>query len=239
MRRLLLLLFLMNTSELKAQYFFLGTAAPMPNGCIRLTPDEPYAEGLAYNYSKLNLGRFFEIQFDVYLGDKEAGADGITFVIHNDVRGFDAFGQWGECMGYGRFNPLRPGNSIDPSVAVEFDTYQNPYQNDPPSDHVAYLENGINRHTTFWNGGDSTYNMEDDRLHDFRFRWDPDKKLVEVFWDGVKVVSVQRDLISEIFQGETRVIWGFTASTGRAHNLQYFCLKRLVFGSKAQNDRSG
>lgn len=224
---------------LKAQYYYLGTAGNMQDGCVRLTPDQPYSEGLAYNLSKLDLNNFFEIQFDLYLGDKETGADGITFVIHNDVRGFEAFGQWGECMGYGRFNPSRPGNSIDPSVAVEFDTYQNEFQNDPSCDHVAYLENGVSQHASYWNNDDPEYNIEDNSLHDFRFRWDPKTKLIEVFWDGVQVVKVERDLIQDIFEGETRVIWGFTASTGRAHNLQYFCLRKMVLNATVQNDRSG
>lgn len=224
---------------LYGQYHYLGTAGNMENGCVLLTPDQPYAEGLAYNLTRLDLTNFFEIQFDLYLGDKDEGADGITFVIHNDVRGFDAFGQWGECMGYGRFNPFRPGNSIDPSVAVEFDTYQNEFQHDPASDHIAYLENGISRHTTYWNGDDPTYNIEDDYLHDFRFRWDPEAQHILVFWDGVEVVKVQRDLINDVFDGESRVIWGFTASTGRAHNLQYFCLKRMVHTMIQQNEKEG
>ena len=217
------------TISASAQYYFLGTAGNMANGCIQLTPDEPYSEGLAYNYQKLDLTRYFEIQFDLYLGDKDVGADGVTFVVHNDVRGYEAFGQWGECMGYGRFNPYAPGNSIDPSVAVEFDTYPNRYQNDPLCDHVAYLENGVSRHETYWNNDNSEYNMEDDRLHDFRFRWNPESQLLEVVWDGMRVVNLERDLINDIFQGETQVIWGFTASTGRAHNLQYFCLRRMVY----------
>ena len=211
-----------------AQYYFLGTAQNMANGCIQLTPDLPYSEGIAYNTTKLDLDNFFEIQFDLYLGDKETGADGITFVIHNDVRGFDAFGQWGECMGYGRFNPYRPGNSIDPSVAIEFDTYQNPFQNDPSCDHVAYLENGVSQHEVYWNDNNSIFNMEDDRLHDFRFRWDPSDQSIVVFLDGAIVHESFRNLKTDIFMGESQVIWGFTASTGRAHNLQYFCLRRLV-----------
>lgn len=231
--------FTMYLASANAQYYFLGTAGNMANGCIQLTPDEPYSEGLAYNYQKLDLTQFFEIQFDLYLGDKDLGADGITFVIHNDVRGYEAFGQWGECMGYGRFNPFRPGNSIDPSVAVEFDTYQNGFQNDPACDHVAYLENGVSRHESYWNDGNDTYNMEDDRLHDFRFRWDPQSQLVKVFWDGVQVVEMKRDLIKDIFEGETQVIWGFTASTGRAHNLQYFCLRRMVYLPTVGSGRNG
>ncbi len=211
-----------------AQYLMLGTALRMGNGCIQLTPDVPYSEGLAYNTEKLDLSRDFEIDFDLYLGDKEEGADGITFVIHNDIRGFDAFGTWGECMGYGRWNAAYPGNSIDPSIAVEFDTYQNWRQNDPSSDHVAFLTNGSSWHEKYWNGEDENYDLEDNYLHNFIFRWDKDDQTVRVFLDGDVVYEGQHDLIQEIFEGETKVIWGFTASTGRASNHQYFCLKRMA-----------
>jgi hypothetical protein len=219
-----------------AQYYFLGTAGNMAGGCVQLTPDMPYAEGIAYNEYKLNLDNYFEIQFDIYLGDKDNGADGVTFVIHDDIRGFDAFGQWGECMGYGRFNPFRPGNSIDPSIAIEFDTYQNAYQNDPYSDHIAYLENGVSRHMNYWNGGDDEFNLEDDRMHDFRFRWEPEDQKITVYWDGEVVYEGTRDLKKDIFEGVNEVIWGFTASTGRAHNLQYFCLRRLTFYEGEQEE---
>lgn len=214
--------------QMSAQYYFLGTAGYMENGCIQLTPDAPFAEGLAYSKEKLDLTRYFEIQFDIYLGDKEEGADGITFVIHNDIRQYDAFGQWGECMGYGRFDPSRPGNSIDPSIAVEFDTYQNLYQLDPQSDHVAYLQNGSSRHQSFWNNNDSTFNLEDDYLHEFRCRWEPKNQQLTIFLDNSIVYQGQKDLVEDIFEGEANVIWGFTASTGRKYNQQYFCLKRIV-----------
>ena len=57
-----------------------------------------------------------EIEFDIYLGDKDdLGADGIAFVIHDDPRKFNAFGTFGEGLGYGRFNPnFVSGNFIAP-----------------------------------------------------------------------------------------------------------------------------
>ena len=131
-------------------------------------------------------------------------------------------------MGYGRFNPFSNGNSISPSIAIEFDTYQNPIQNDPQSDHIAYLENGISRHEKFWNSNSEEFNMEDDRLHSFVFKWDPAKKIISALWDGVIVYQENRDLVKDLFSGSTEVIWGFTGSTGRAHNLQYFCLRRFA-----------
>ncbi|WP_089680773.1 L-type lectin-domain containing protein [Catalinimonas alkaloidigena] len=214
-----------------AQFKFIGDAQPMDNDCILLTPDVEYREGIAYHTTRLDLSNYFEVQFDIYLGDKDdMGADGITFVMHDDVRGYQAYGTWGECIGYGRWSPAAgSGHSITPSVAVEFDTYQNYRQNDPPSDHVAYLENGVSLHETYWNNGDGGFNMEDDYMHDFRFRWDPDEQLITVFLDGQIVYKGKRDLINDVFGGATQVIWGFTASTGRKHNLQYFCLRRWAF----------
>ena len=224
----LLMLAALPLTQSHAQFKLLGTSQKMGNGCIQLTPDEAYSEGLAYSYDKLDLSHNFEIEFDIYLGRKNDGADGITFVIQDDERGYEAFGNWGECMGYGRFNPEYPGNSISPSIAVEFDTYQNPNQNDPSSDHVAYLENGSSRHWTFWNNHDENYNLEDNYMHNFRFRWEPAKKAITVLLDGNIVYKGNKDLINDIFNGKTQVIWGFTASTGRKYNLQYFCLRRLA-----------
>ncbi len=224
---LLLLVFILSFA-VKAQFKMLGTSKDMGNGCIQLTPDLAYSEGLAYHHTKLDLSTDFQIEFDIYLGNKNEGADGITFVIHNDVREFEAYGNWGECMGYGRFNPSYPGNSIDPSIAVEFDTYQNINQNDPISDHVAYLENGSSRHQKYWNNSDNEFNLEDGGLHSFRFKWEPGVNRITVYLDGNIVYQGKRDIINDIFKGNTQVIWGFTASTGRAYNLQYFCLRRLA-----------
>lgn len=226
---ILIFLYVCMATTVQAQYALIGDAAYMNNDCIRLTPDVAYSEGIAYYKTRLNLQNFFQVDFDIYLGDKDQGADGITFVIHNDKRGFDAFGTWGECMGYGRWSrDYRAGAYIAPSIAVEFDTYQNWRQNDPAHDHAAYLEDGTNYHETYWHNNDLNYDLEDDMLHSFSFRWEPDKQRITVWLDGEIVHQSTRDLINGVFGGETRVIWGFTASTGRASNLQYFCLRNLA-----------
>ncbi len=226
---LIALTFLFSQPVSSQQFITIGSAKRMQNSCILLTPDYPYSEGIAYSRSKLDLTESFEITFDIYLGSKdEEGADGIAFIIHNDPRQFEAYGTWGESLGYGRMNPWGRGTSIYPSVAVEFDTYFNQQQNDPQSDHVAYLENGVSFHEEFWNGGNEDFNMEDDQLHDFRFRWNPENNQITVTLDGFVVYSGKTDLVNKIFKGETKVIWGFSASTGLLHNQQYFCLRRLA-----------
>ena len=222
---------ILSGSSAWAQFSLLGDARHMSGSCIQLTRDEPYSEGIAFSTTYLDLSRYFEIEFDIYLGDKnDLGADGIAFVIHNDPRGFKAYGTYGECLGYGRFSPYFDGGSyIAPSIALEFDTYQNLQQNDPSSDHVAYLENGVNLHADYWNSKNDSYNLEDGRLHSFRFRWNPKSRGITVYLDNKVVHKRTRDLINQVFAGKTQVIWGFTASTGRLHNLQYFCFRRLAF----------
>ena len=201
----------------------------MDDQCIMLTPDEPYGEGIAYNTNTINLNNDFFIDFDIYLGNKDEGADGITFVMHTDSRGFKAYGTYGECMGYGRWNPeYGYGAFIAPSLAIEFDTYYNPTQNDPESDHMAYLENGTNYHFIDVRDPIEPGNLEDDRLHSFVLRWNSTDKILKVWLDDVLQLEVQKDLLKEVFNENTNVIWGFTASTGRKHNLQYFCLKRFA-----------
>lgn len=242
MIRYLLLAFGLLFSNISiAQFNLIGDAEYMTGDCIQLTPDVAYSEGIAYHQTKLNLERFFEIEFDIYLGKKDEGADGITFVIHNDVRGFNAFGTYGECMGYGRWRKdYVGGNYISPSIAIEFDTYQNYSQNDPASDHAAYLEGGTNFHINHWNNDNANYNLEDDRMHNFRFRWNPKTQKIRVSLDGNTIYEGTRDLVNDVFNGQTKVIWGFTASTGRKYNLQYFCLKSWVLDEeKKQKQATG
>lgn len=231
------LVWLLMTNPVAQEFHTIENAVKMDNGCIMLTADKPYQRGIAYCKTKLDLSKYFEIEFDIFLGDKnELGADGITFVIHNDSRGFGAVGTWGECMGYGRWNRgYYGGNYITPSIAVEFDTYQNYRQNDPSCDHVAYLENGTNYHRSYFNNKDKKFNLEDGSLHNFRFRWEPTIQQITVYLDNVIVHQGKRNLIKDIFKGQTKVIWGFTASTGNKHNLQFFCLRRWAKVAPPQN----
>jgi len=229
MRSIIAIFFMLPGSLLYGQYHYLGNAQPLDDQCILLTPDEPYSEGIAYNTNTIDLSNDFYIDFDIYLGNKDEGADGITFVMHTDQRGFQAFGTYGECMGYGRWNPEYAfGAFIAPSLAIEFDTYYNPSQNDPEGDHMAYLENGTNYHFIDVKKPILPGNLEDDNLHSFILKWNSSEQILKVWLDDQLRVEVNKDLLNDIFKGNKEVIWGFTASTGRKHNLQYFCLKRFA-----------
>ena len=96
---------------------------------LRLTDGSYRETGSAWSTEMVDLTESFESTFKVYLHHGEPGADGIAFVIQ--TAGLRALGGWGGGLGY---------RWIKPSVAVEFDTYQN--TRDPSSNHLAVAIGG-------------------------------------------------------------------------------------------------
>ncbi|XVV11165.1 L-type lectin-domain containing protein [Actinoplanes sp. CA-131856] len=96
---------------------------------LRLTAGGYKQMGSAWATQKLDVTRSFESNFKVYLHHGQPGADGVAFVVQ--TKGPRALGGWGGGLGY---------RGIKPSVAVEFDTWQN--TNDPSSNHLAVVMGG-------------------------------------------------------------------------------------------------
>ncbi len=93
---------------------------------------------LAYN-APLSTSGNISIQMKVKISaNGNGGADGITFVMHNDPAGPAALGALGDGIGYA---------GITKSVIVEFDTYTNSYYGDPNDNHVAVQKNGDPNHS--------------------------------------------------------------------------------------------
>jgi len=109
------------------------------------------------------------------------------------------------------------------------DTWQNNDENDPAFDHVAIMMNGVSDHNTPNNlagpvtalpNGD---NIEDCNWHILRIKWDAGAKQLDVSIDDVPRVSLQKDIVKEIFLNSPTVYWGFGAGTGGSSNKQQFC----------------
>jgi lectin family protein len=96
---------------------------------LRLTAGGYRQSGSAWSTTQIDLNKSFESEFKAYLHHGEPGADGIAFVVQ--TQGPRALGGWGGGIGY---------RYIAPSVAVEFDTFQN--TPDPSSNHLAVVMNG-------------------------------------------------------------------------------------------------
>ena len=110
---------------------------------IQLTPSAAGQAGSAFtsNSVSFNPNYTFSVFFQ-FLMTKTGGsgaADGMTFVLQTE--GANALGASGGAEGYGTSSSTGTGpGGISPSVAVEFDTAQNPW--DSNDNHVAVLTNG-------------------------------------------------------------------------------------------------
>jgi hypothetical protein len=170
---------------------------------LRLTPAEPDQRGSAFTKRKvLDSGRSFKTRFRISLHD--GSGDGMAFLINGKGKG--ALGDGGGGLGYG---------GIDPSVAVEIDTYPN--KGESPIPHLAVTKGGdpgnelasfdfpypVNEHdTTVW----VDYVKKSKRLKVFA------AETLEK--PGAPFINVKANL-GRIFDRKPARV-GFTASTGGA-----------------------
>ncbi|UPK70086.1 lectin-like domain-containing protein [Chitinophaga filiformis] len=205
-------------AQLQTPYILNGAATQRTCNCYVLTEDVMNTSGTVWNKNKISLNNSFDYYFDVNLGCKDDnGADGIGFILQ--TRGTN-LGTTGQGMGF---------QNIVPSLGVMIDTWENLADGDPDYDHVSIQVNGDISHSSVNNlAGPVTAlegngNIEDCNWHIFRIKWDAATKLMEVSIDGVLRVSVQKDLVADVFGGDPMVYWGFGSGTGGSSNLQQFC----------------
>ncbi len=182
--------------------------------CFTLTPDLTWKTGAVYSDELFDLTQPFDGTFCLFLGTKDAnGADGFAFVLKDTS--VPLIGGAGGGIGYG---------SLAPSVAIEFDTWDNG-GNDIAADHTSLNYNGdfttpvvpsIPLSSSF-------LNVEDGLSHTARIVWTPHDTTIYMFFDNVLRFSHRVDLINTIFGGKTKINWGFTCSTGGSANLQQIC----------------
>lgn len=207
-----------------SQFHTVGSAILLGDSCIQLTNAFTNQAGAAWNTQKIDLGRSFEMKFEVYLGCSDGGADGEYFVLQN----VDTFqlGSGGGQMGYAIDN-FTPG--ITPSLGVEFDTWDNGDLGDLVSDHTAIMKDGLANHLSGDNlagpvaaiaGG---LNIEDCNFHDVDIVWRADIHTIKEYFDCDLRLSYTGDIVADIFGGDPLVYFGFTAGTGAAVNLQKVC----------------
>jgi hypothetical protein len=170
---------------------------------LRLTPGGYRQSGSAWSTTKLDVSESFESTFKVYLHHFRPGADGIAFVVQTE--GPRALGGWGGGVGY---------RGIEPSLAIEFDTYQNSY--DPNSNHLAVVLGGNPNYQS--DLADAPISLFG-RPFNARVVYDAEDSRVRVYVKSLRAGSTERlvleheiDLAEHVGDDEAWV--GFTASTG-------------------------
>ncbi len=201
-------------SGLLGQFVINGSARDLGGDCYRLTRDRNNQTGNILSTESIDLTKPFFVDAFINFGTKNgSGADGIAFIMTSDN---NLSGQQGGGIGY---------LNIEPSIIVEMDTWSNGIYSDPNQDHIAIVKNGDPEHF----GSNSLAapvtmsNIEDGDEHCFRMSWNPDTKEFVAFLDGTRV-RYFGDIVTEIFNGDPNVFWGFTASTGGSNNNQTVCI---------------
>ncbi len=209
-----------------AQFVLNGSASVTSPECsdstttYQLTPNTNTQAGEIWYATQVSLANRFDITFEMYLGTKQysIGADGICFVFQQlSVNA----GSNGGGMGYG---------GITPSLAVEFDTYQNGW--DPAFCHTAIEKNGDVNHTDLSGNNlagpvqldPANPNLPDGNWHNMEVVWNPIGDSLSVYYDCIWRLSYTGDVVNSIFGGNPNVFWGFTAGTGGSDNTQEVCL---------------
>lgn len=214
-----------------AQYPYIlnGNAQQLSCNCYQLTADAGSQSGTVWNKTKIDLNSSFVYTFDVNLGCKDGtGADGIGFILQTQGTNLGAVGSG---IGF---------EGISPSLGILIDTWQNGDDNDPDYDHISIQMNGDLDHASSNNlagpvtASPTSGNIEDCAWHIFRIEWDAVQKIMDISVDGVNRLTLQKDIVADIFGGDPNVFWGFAGSTGGSSNLQQFCAAlRPQFGNAA------
>lgn len=185
--------------------------------CYQLTSASDNQGGGVYQNNAINLNNSFDYTFSVFLGcNTSNGADGIVFVLTNNITGIGASGGG---LGYSGL----PGNS----VGIEFDTYQNSW--DPPYNHIAIEVGGQVQHPSGTIAGPvaaipSSGNIDDCNWHTVRIVWDVPTQTYSVYFDGNLRTSYTGNIVAQYFGGNPIVNWGWSGSTGADNNYQRFCV---------------
>ena len=227
---ILTILFYFFLNPVFPQFNLNGNAVSLGGGCYRLTQAINSQVGTAWAPNLIDLNNSFDLQFDIYLGCNNSGADGVVFGLQPVST---SAGGGGSGIGFG---------GITPSIGIEFDTYKNGF--DPVFDHCAIVLNGdVNHNTANTVAGPiqinpNNGNVEDCNYHRIRITWDPVTQLMEVYYGCTLRLShtFSSNVITSIFAGNSMVYWGFTAATGGFNNEHRFCIVSNPFQSTTQID---
>ncbi|MDX2286413.1 MAG: PQQ-dependent sugar dehydrogenase [Bacteroidia bacterium] len=194
-----------------------GNAAGNGPACLRLTNAANFETGAAWYNTRVDLSYDFNLQYTLYAGAAD-GADGTTFMLQRAPAGLAALGATGGGLGAG---------GLTPSIAVEFDTYDNADGSDLADDHISIFRNGDlnDQLVTKVCAPTDCADIEDDATHDVQIFWNANASELQVYFDGALRASYDGDIVNTIFGGDPLVYFGFTGATGGLNNVQECCVQ--------------
>ena len=233
----LLLLCLLCTHHLKAQFATRGSARPIGNNAYQLTnllnTCESGRNAAMWHKEPLNLEASFEISFDGYFGDGSESPDGFCFVINS---GFDtnriSSSRFGSTIGY--YFPHEPREAVFPnSLVIEFDGLANELP--IPDKRYGLNDDNIRQaigktHTVIARNSD-TYDtlsrrvvigkLDDNQRHGVSIKWNFEQKRMSLTVDSRSIIDTVVNLNPLICRGCN--MWGFTAASG------FLCNNQIIY----------
>ena len=201
-----------------------GDASSISDSLLRLTEAQPGQAGSAYALTPVALdsNHSFTSEFTFQLSGSSDGADGITFVIQNDLNGIDAVGASGNGLGY---------EGIASSLAIAFDTYDPTFGQGPNLNILRILENGVTGDAQSNGVGDLAgisqtvgFELNNGAEYFARIVYDGVSDLLQVFLTdnlgvGFGAPFLERTIDLEALLGPSAFM-GFTGGTGGLSNTQ-------------------
>lgn len=178
--------------------------------CYTLTTTTSQA-GSIWSPDFIDLTNPFDFTFQINLGFSDGGADGMAFILRSTGL---TTGIGGGELGYG---------GILNSIGIEVDTWNNGWPTEIGSDHLAMNSNGVVTHNM--EPAFAIANIEDGATHDFRVTWNPLTQQMRTFLDGTLIFNHVEDVVTTIFGGNPNVLFGWSAGTGGAANIQTVCIE--------------
>ena len=165
---------------------------------LRLTDAINSQRGSAYWNNPQPVVAGFDTTFTFQIGvGGGGGGDGFGFVLHNDPSGLTAIGRHASAMGYGMFLGSMPGESIENSVVVEFDTYAGSFNGTPDlsgnevSIHTGGMSDNSQDEQFSIGRANAPVNMSDGLVHTVRIQYVPGTFTITM--DGMQFLTASYD----------------------------------------------
>jgi gliding motility-associated-like protein len=211
-------------------------SAGVSGSCVTFTTGS-FQNGAIWACSPINLNQSFKMTFQINFGTNTAAGDGMAFLLQTEGVP-QVIGGRGGGLGYaqgdgGGCQGAAGGCPITPSVAVEFDTWNNAPDglNDLACNHSSIQRNGqmdaansLVAPVCLLPGGVSVI---DGLNHDVCITWDPALNRYSVSFDGAQIIQYNGN-IRTVFADPSNVFWGFTGASGGGAQTQRICNAQLL-----------
>lgn len=187
-----------------------GSAATTPTaGTFTITPATAGQAGAVISTTRLDLASSFTVNFQMFFGATDGGADGTAFVLQAALPAALP-GGGGSDMGY---------RGLSTGIAIEFDTYlSDPAYGDIAEDHLAFhaATTGTRLGTPV-----ALPNIEDNAWHAVAVSWNATTQTLSVTVDGTTTATLAGVNIPATYLGGSNFAhFGFHGATGGLFNLQ-------------------